>query len=1564
MRERINIFSKILLLTATALCVMTSCRKDAAVFDYSMEFYQGDGELVDVKLDYESPEQATVTRALSDDQERQVNDLVVMAFPVLRQDAAGNPVFNTEIPVYKHYFSQSELLGARPQDELHKNAGFVELYDMHTGSYLLLGMANVRTSEYGGEEVFEKLMAVNTWEDYKSIHAELGTAGSVDRVSPAMLMSGTYRPYEYEGDHRATNIATVTTAGKLSGYLHLIRVDARVKFVITNKIPKCKSFTVNSWQVVNVPSDVAIFHEAKSTPSACVSSNEKFSFTVSGENTSFEFYIPEYCYTSADSGLDMIKKRAKRNSDDTGWLYSPQDAPYVIIKGKAEMLVDDAETGTHDVERSASFKFLIHLGTTAEGNEATKAKDYNTDRNTKYTYNVKVNGVDDIVVEAKKETIHGEYNHLYEGTVVDNVGGIQINLDSHYALANIALSRNELKHMSALLSSVFGEQEFKRDPDGNVINDSFDVESEDFQAFRFAFEPVSSALAYKATPAQIFTAAFVSYSNTYDAGKYIRVLHNEVSQQKDSKHTSAMYDLKSMGEGLPFGDGGAQYKDSNLEAFLNAAIQDPACAYASKDDIPVIFTVFVNEYVYYNNGVNWHDFANINVPDRVLRIFSTSDVSTDKRSEYIRGKYNFTQKPCQTYYSSENDEALCVEYVNEHHHKDLKNTMGANTGGGGSVKSGWTYVNAALSGREWNAYSDQTVPLCSHYNAFRTYSAVNSAYAKNIPGSSDPNDYEAVPASLSRNRDLNRDGIIDSNELKWFLPSMEQYLQITIGGAALSSKLFVPDDYNNWNEAVDGPKGNIFGNVRFHFIGVEKNSKYWSEEGYTIGNQSVQNPATSSSSYNSNPWELRCVRMLVDQSRIGDEEQHWNDFDDLYYYSNRDKNVISMDKYQMNLHRQAISNGGWIPLHQNSDETANSTFTHFQYAKYDSPLIDVNAGERTLVNRMDNNLYCNTYSEASDGSDLGTWRTPNQRETAVIRYLAGLNMGTQPNGNSYYLSCSIWPFPSSSPRTYQGYQETIDFCTIGANPTKSSPGGQLGSHKLRVRCVRDTDKDGNYVGDPAYGNPANFEYGDLGCIYVDGGANISVVHTMDPAAEIVSVTINGVEASVSSTGEGHYTSSVNGAEVAGSTAEVVWIIRMNGKTIRYSNTYQLPARYWMISRIGAENRYASVNPDTDRTTVGAADSRPVDEHDAIYKWIITRNPNGTDPVNETELQTGVTYYLFNAGVEKYINGPTNTTSNGYMTVGESSPMYMKLQLRDNYDGYYVLRFRDATNANSNGGLNNFGMWNGVDDGSTYKLTPAVMRGLMPLNLKFASTFERTADGYAVNATMAEGAQVTSVTIAGQQATFTQTSATSWRASIVCEPITGDSFETCWRVSYRGGDFEKTHTYDIPRTYRASLMTFSEINAMAVGDQIRVVMANPSTTRKYFLGHNGTSPVTNTHTGYSNQSTIDNVANETAADRVCRFYLTRTSSGFTLTSEMGGFSPNRNGGGVTWQNNTANVFTLSNPNVSDGALLVSYPTNASFIRFTNNGSFLNADGPKYATGQGAWSIWYVYRVTVE
>lgn len=1301
--------------------------------DLLQKVYMGDGRSVDIFIGFGSAQAQNQSRVLSDDAERQVNDIMIFAFPIEGLDASGEPVISTSLPVVKKYFSNDVIREAYAQSN-HYNAGTVAFDNIPTGTYVLIGIANIMTSEYNSNALYEDLMAASSWDEYCEVRSKLDTKGSVDRVSPALLMSGTYRPFDYSGDHKSLCPVEIRNAATLPGYIHLVRTDARVKFIITNAVDRVKSFQLESWQVFNVPDDVLVETNSGSTPLTVSNSNTVYNFTSRDKEHTFEFYIPEYVFTSHDSDLNLIRKRSKRNEADDEWVYAPQNAPYVVITGKIEMLVRDEETGEDNVNRYAKVKYIIHLGACDGNTESDKAKDFKTDRNTKYTYNVRIRGVDDIVVEAKR-TPDVDYNEGSEGMVIDNVGGVTLNFDSHYGIANIALSKNDLKKMSITLSSVVGEQQFNRDNEGNVISSSLDLSSEDFQAFRFAFEPVSSVQAYKAYPATIFTERYVSYSNTYDAGKYIQVLHNETSQAKDANHTYAMYDLMSMLECLPFGDGEAQYKDQALIDHMAEAeawrVAHPGVnQYPSRDDIPVIFTVFVNENVYYKDVNDWHEHANS--VDRVLRMFTSAAVSTDGKSEYIRGRYIFDQKYCQTYYSDLNKEALCVEFVNEHHHKDIKNTKGVNPGAGGSVKSGWMYVNRELAGKQWDNCCDQTIPLCTHYNAFRTLFAANGRYAKAIPGSSDSNDYEAVYASLSRNRDLNRDGVIDSKELKWFLPSMEQYIQITIGGISLAKKLFIPDDYLNWDRQKEGDPGNIFGNVRFHFCGVEMASKFWSEEGYTVGNQSVQNPAESSGSYNSNPWEIRCCRMLVDHSRVHEEEIHWNDFDDLYFFSNESKNVISMENYRSNSHRQMITS--WIDLHTSDEETSNSTFTYFQFAKYDSPLIDKNASEPVLVERMHLNTYCATYSQEPDGSDRGTWRTPNQRETAVMRYLANISLGTQPNNGAYYLSCSTWPFPSSSPRTYMGHQETIDFCTIGANPTKSSPGGQLSTHNMRVRCVRDTDKDGNFVGSNEYGNPVNFVPGDFSCTYSGDLANYVVNATMDGSmVASVSVAIDG-NAAVS-TGSGSVRSVVNGATVRSAEVTVVWtIVTTEGKTLNYRQSYSLPARYWLISRIGAANRYATVNQDNNRTTVGPTDARNVDDIEAIYKWIITTDRSGNNPANVSDLAVGVTYYVFNAGTQQYISGPTSG-SQQYMVVG-GTPMTMQLQLRSGYDGYYVLRFNNSTNANSNGGVNNFGTWTGVDDGSTYMLTPAVIRGEMPFHFSvqnFESTYSQV-DGTRVSYT--------------------------------------------------------------------------------------------------------------------------------------------------------------------------------------------------------------------------------------
>ena len=83
--------------------------------------------------------------------------------------------------------------------------------------------------------------------------------------------------------------------------------------------------------------------------------------------------------------------------------------------------------------------FRSHLGY-CEGTGEERASDFNCRRNTQYTYNVIVNSVDNIVVEANKNS---EPQPGMEGFVSDITGAV-MELDCHYMTFNIQLTEDDL----------------------------------------------------------------------------------------------------------------------------------------------------------------------------------------------------------------------------------------------------------------------------------------------------------------------------------------------------------------------------------------------------------------------------------------------------------------------------------------------------------------------------------------------------------------------------------------------------------------------------------------------------------------------------------------------------------------------------------------------------------------------------------------------------------------------------------------------------------------------------------------------------------------------------------------------------------------------------------------------------------------------------------------------------------------------------------------------------------------------------------------------------------------
>ncbi|MCQ2145412.1 MAG: hypothetical protein MJY72_06690 [Bacteroidales bacterium] len=1556
-----NITKSFLLLLALAGIAFTSCTREFLPVDV----YEGDGRTVTVNIPVVFSDYDLQTRALTDNESRKIDDIAVFIFQSSTGQLQFSKFFNAD---------QVAALADVQSQTNHSNAKAIPV-SLPTGTYKIAAVANYNAPHLDSE-TYDKLRQVSTWSEFCDLDVRLNENYPMTRSR--LPMCGYYQSGSVDcTSYQTCPDVAINGMGDLEGYIHLRRLDAEIKFNIYNDIDgrpagldgmagdytqTCTRFEIQGWQVVNLPKSSFINDNVSDIPAPGYSTSSiqgisKPDPNVGDGSWSFDFYMMEN--RKAAAGLTKYEERelnhkneGRADNQDPDFVNAPGNSTYVKFTANIEILL---AKGPESIKRIATATYYVHLGATRPvgSTDAVDYNDFRTNRNTKYTYNVKVQGVDKIVVEAISDADPNPgFQNGQEGLVVDLAGGRTIDLDAHYAVFNIDLTRREISKMGLIITSAAHPSGVNyipgAGPGGSDIN-GLNVTCDDYQHIRFA--PLS------AQQARVSGAELVVYSNTYD----VKALSDHPTEAQSKE-----------GGILPLEDEPTQAMDANhyvpLYDFITLKKSFPLNGDAS-DDQPMTFSVFVSEYYYYNDfnlhhdtdlgEENWQKFTN--TINRQYVLLSDVNTSADDHSTHVAGKYVINQRSIQTYYGMDSEEGLGIEHVNEHHHKNMTgsrpSTSRQNNGWFNSafymglMNNSGTPTNTAT----WAAWSSQEKAI-GHEANNDFYPTFKTKYSDGLVGdgnykggkygisSDDRNvNYYAIPACLARNRDLNRDGIIQTDELRWFLPGIQQYVQFAIGLAALETPLFAPGDYDNshFADTKGGNTNNIYSNYRFHFLSSD-HYKIWTEEGTSLN--SLNNNVVQ------NAWEIRCCRYLKANGQ----------------YTANDNQLIVAHPYNHNSSTRVMNVRGYdekclrentpvLPVRDNFDTKWNSIPRNFQYAS--TTITRPNAPNVASLSRdVDENVYCSTYHDPAFGddmSDVGSWRIPNQRELALLYYenLAG-------NG---YFAGTFW--------YYGNYTNSIVFGYDAASAEAGSKYyGNFGirsgnlclnhSNNLNtcktIRCVRDTDSAGNYYGKPEYGNPVNFEAGNLTTDYVGDNANYSVNATMDAASVAsVSVKIDGITAA--STGSGTVTSTVSGAPVNKSTVFATWtIVTTSGKTLTYRKSYDLPARYWLISNYNYQNRYAYVNTETNRTSVGAADSRSADDIEAVYKWVFTTTPGGS-PVNVSDLQPETTYYMYNAGSQSYISGPASGSSS-FMTVGGSA-IPVKLQLRSGYNGFYVIRVNNSTSINRNGGAGNFGTWNGADDGCTYKLTPAVLKGEMPMHFSFASDVAVDGGKVKISATTEATATVTAVKIAGVNATVTG-SGTSYTAAVDLAHVTGSTVTTEWSLTFNGQNYTRTKTYTMPDRYNATRLTFAEINAMAEGETKTVIWGNPSSTKPIFVSHNGTSP-SYTSLGFNNAATLATAAQNCADNDNYHFVLTKVSGGYTLKSVHGGFSPNRNGGSVQWSA-TADVLTLTNYTGGSTSAIVEWVPGCS-VRIEKSGAWININGPVYNTGAGDWVKFYFYEV---
>lgn len=1386
-----------LLFLAFTAILFTSCKREVL----PSPFYEGDGREVTINIPVGFTEYEQQTRALTENESKRLDDLYLFVF----QSSTGKLQ-------YRKYYNTAELealVPANPQVN-HSSAKVVPV-TLPTGTYKIVAVTNCGAGHLT-QGVQEQLLQIETWDDFSNVTLELNEYNPITRSR--MPMSGYYQIGEVDcaGTHTCPDIE-VKGQGDLGGYIHLRRVDAEVKFNIYNDIDghyagldgeagdylqTCTKFEVLGWQLVNMPTSAYMTeHETDKTGVGYVSTSWQ-GITRPDPNVGdgawkLDFYMMENRKSTA--GLTKYEQRelneaneGRGEDEDPHFIKAPSNSTYLKFSANIEIsLTKGAET----VKRIASATYYVHLGATYPkgGTPTVDYNDFNTARNTKYTYNVKVQGVDKIVVEAiSTEDPNDNFQNGQEGMVVDLAGGKTIDLDAHYAVFNIELSRREMSQMGIIITSAAHPSGMSyipgAGPGGDDIN-NLNITCDDYQHIRFA--PLA------AQTAATSGAELVVYSNTYDVKALtehpteaqakeggILPLEDEPTQAKDANHYVPLYDFITLKKSYPLLNDG-------------------------HDDDPITFTVFVSEYYYYNDfnlhhdtdlgEENWQKFTN--TINRQYSLLSNVHVSSDEHSTHVTGKYVINQRSIQTYYGMDSEEGLGIEHVNEHYHKN----MAASNPSTKRNNNGWfnsafymglmTNSGSVTDNARWATWTSQDRVIGHEsnndfYPTFKTKFSDGLVGDQNYKGGKngisidDRNvNYDAIPACLARNRDLNRNGIIETDELRWFLPGIQQYVQFAIGIAALETPIFRPSDFVN-SEDYDtkgGRANNIYGNVRYHFISSD-NWKLWAEEGTSI--------STLSGNSVGNAWEIRCCRYLKAKGAYTSSD---NQLIVAHPYNHNDANrVVNVHGYDEKCLRENVSS---LPVRDNFDTKWNSLARNFQYASttIERPEASIMSA---LARDVDANVYCRTYHDpafGSDMSDVGTWRIPNQRELAIMFY-----EGKAVDG---YFAGTFWYYGNYTNNIVYGYDDVAAesgskyFGNFGIRSGNLCLNHSNNLNTCRViRCVRDTDKDGNYMNAPEYGNPLNFEAGEFECTYNGDLADFTVNASMDGSlVSSVSVTIDDLSASTS--GSGTISSTVSGATVDKSQVVVNWtIVTTAGKTLRYSRAYQLPARYWMISRYGNTDRYyyTDVN-DNNRVTIASPYSGNLDNREAVYKWIITKNPT-SNPVNEQQLELNQTYYLYNVATRTYVDGGTG--NNRLTTGGAPAPFQLRKRSEAGYEDYYGLYFTGKNQYINGNGTSSIGFWGSFDNGSTHKLSPVVLKGEMPLYFAFANDYSVSGSTYSVNIETNPDVVIGDVTIGGKTAAVTGSNG-NYTATVSGE-LSGSTIETVWNLTRGSDSFVRSHTY--------------------------------------------------------------------------------------------------------------------------------------------------------------------------
>lgn len=666
--------------------------------------------------------------------------------------------------------------------------------EVTSGQKYIYAIAN---TESGAGTFSKTLENIGNVSELKALVSELNEKTD-QRLSGHLLMSGAYlekNADEMTSDEASCIISKEMNGKTLAGKIRLSHADSRITFKVGVKEGSKITFVPKTWHVVNIPEQSYVMQSAADGVTSYFNSEEKTFDNSTIENTqykggSFSFYMYENRKNAIES-LSDYNDRERQYKNEAGlngeFMYADPKATYVVLTG------DYSDGG----KVSAVVRYTIHLGYVNND-----ASDFSSLRNTIYTYNVKVVGVKNIIVEVESSQPGKEFEEKQpgaEGSVV--VAEQSISVDAHYEAKNVTFKKNDLSNLSVIVSTPYtvGEEKYVINAEtGNVTNTLKD----DYKWVKFVKRTGNSGLAvYPGNNAAVSVDRDGIPTN--DDGKHYLTIDQVLKQLYDKKNDT----------------GNSYWKGNNSNKYIT-------------------YTAFIDEY-YYEGGKDWKDF--VNVDDRKMHILCNTEFSKDKQSDLTTANIMISQRSIKTVYNKKASgytTAWGIETVDETKGMPMKNTSTRTTMNGRYN----TFVKMLgfdkdRDNGDWDEYLDLTTE-----SANRLIETNKKTYRR------------AEYACLQRNRDLNGNGEIDADEMRWYLPSLTQLTGLWIGKDALypEARLFQKNPTVIKDNGTDGGGDDNFRSNN-HYIS-SNGIRFWAEEGAATGNTMYSETTTK--------FNFRCARNL------------------------------------------------------------------------------------------------------------------------------------------------------------------------------------------------------------------------------------------------------------------------------------------------------------------------------------------------------------------------------------------------------------------------------------------------------------------------------------------------------------------------------------------------------------------------------------------------------------------------------------------------------------------------------------------------------------------------------